>query len=345
MPMNNVVFTRQCGVELKKVLKETESADIFLLVDINTLNYCVEYLNLGFIPLNNRITLPNGEHNKSLENAVQIWQILSERGARRNSILINLGGGMITDLGGFAASCFKRGISFINIPTTLLSQVDASIGGKNGINFNGLKNEIGIFSLPKYVFIDNWFLKTLPQRQVLSGFAEMLKHALLADEGHLAEIMCCKLSDIGSEEFLGLIKKSVDIKNAIVSNDLYDSGMRRVLNFGHTVAHAIESVAIRKNLEIYHGDAVAYGMIAELYLSVRKFGFDEKRYEAIRNFIREKFPRYSPVTSTEELYELMLHDKKNERDGVNFTLLRRPGEFEINQYCNREEILEALANI
>lgn len=343
--MNNIIFTRNCGVELKKVLKEIESADIFLLVDINTLNYCVEYLNLGFIPLNNRIIIPDGEHNKSLENAVQIWQTLSERGARRNSMLINLGGGVVTDLGGFAASCFKRGISFINIPTTLLSQVDASVGGKNGLNFNDLKNEIGIFSLPRYVFIDNWFLKTLPPRQVLSGFAEMLKHALLADEDYLAEIMCCNLSDIGSEEFLGLIEKSVDIKNAIVGNDLYDRGMRRVLNFGHTVAHAIESVAIRKNIEIYHGEAVAYGMIAELFLSVKKYGFDEKRYEAIRNFIREKFPRYSPVANAEELYELMLHDKKNERDGVNFTLLRRPGEFEINQYCNREEILEALAKI
>lgn len=343
--MNDIIFTRNCGVELKKVLKETESADIFLLVDINTLNYCVEHLSIGFIPLNNRIIIPDGEHNKSLENTVQIWQTLSERGARRNSILINLGGGVVTDLGGFAASCFKRGISFINIPTTLLSQIDASVGGKNGINFDGLKNEIGIFSLPQYVFIDNWFLKTLPQRQILSGFAEMLKHALLADEEHLAEIMYCDLSDIGSEEFLELIKKSVDIKNAIVSNDLYDRGMRRVLNFGHTVGHAIESAAIRKNLEIYHGEAVAYGMIAELFLSVKKFGFDEKRYEAIRNFIREKFPRYSPVTNAEELYELMLHDKKNERDGVNFTLLRHPGEFEINQYCHREEILEALTQI
>ena len=135
MPMNNVVFTRQCGVELKKVLKETESADIFLLVDINTLNYCVEYLNLGFIPLNNRITLPDGEHNKSLENAVQIWQILSERGARRNSILINLGGGMITDLGGFAASCFKRGISFINIPTTLCPRWTLPSEGRTALNF------------------------------------------------------------------------------------------------------------------------------------------------------------------------------------------------------------------
>lgn len=343
--MNDIIFTRNCGVELKKVLKETESADIFLLVDINTLNYCVEHLSIGFIPLNNRIIIPDGEHNKSLENTVQIWQTLSERGARRNSILINLGGGVITDLGGFAASCFKRGISFINIPTTLLAQIDASVGGKNGINFGGLKNEIGIFSLPQYVFIDNWFLKTLPQRQILSGFAEMLKHALLADEEYLAEIMCCNLSDIGSEEFLELIKKSVDIKNAIVSNDLYDRGMRRVLNFGHTVGHAIESAAIRKNLEIYHGEAVAYGMIAELFLSVKKFGFDEKRYEAIRNFIREKFPRYSPVTNAEELYELMLHDKKNERDDVNFTLLRHPGEFEINQYCHREEILEALTQI
>lgn len=343
--MNDIIFTRDCGVELKKVLKEIPSEDIYLLTDINTLNFCVEYLNLGFIPLSNRIVIPDGEHNKSLENVEHIWETLSERKAKRNSMLINLGGGVITDLGGFAASCFKRGINFINIPTTLLAQVDAAIGGKNGINFNNLKNEIGLFSLPQYVFIDNWFLKTLPERQILSGFAEMLKYALLADESHLAEIIHCDLSDIAGEEFLVLIKKSIDIKNAIVANDLYEKGIRRALNFGHTVAHAIESVAIRKNLDIYHGDAVAYGMIAELYLSVKKFGFDEKRYEAIRNFIRSKFPRYTPVTNAEELYELMLHDKKNEQEGVNFTLLHHPGEFEINQYCNHEEIIEALNQI
>lgn len=343
--MNNILFTRECGTELKHRLEHVAPADIYLLVDNNSRNFCLEPLNLGYIPIENRMVIPDGEHNKSLESVAQVWQTLSDTCAHRNSVLINVGGGMVTDIGGFAASCFKRGIACINIPTTLLAQIDASVGGKTGINFNGLKNEIGTFNQPECVLIDNRFLTTLPQRQILSGFAEMLKHALLADEEHLAEIMCADLSDIGGEEFLQLIKKSVDIKNLIVQSDPREKGLRKALNFGHTVAHAIESIAIKKNLEIYHGDAVAYGMIAELHLSVSKLGFDPKHYEAIRRFIHGKYPPYTAVAKPEELYELMLHDKKNERDGVNFTLLHRPGEFEIDQYCDRNEILESLAQI
>lgn len=343
--MNNIVFTREIGAELKSKLQEVSSSDVFVLVDNNSRNYCLECLNLGYVPTEHMITIPEGEYNKSIESAAHIWKCLSDAGARRNSVLVNVGGGLISDIGGFAASCFKRGISCINIPTTLLSQVDASVGGKTGINFNGLKNEIGTFSIPEWVLIDNRFLASLPARQVLSGFAEMLKHALLADEEHLAEIMQADLSLAAEEDFLLLIKKSVAVKAAIVQSDPREKGLRKALNFGHTVGHAIESVAIIKNLEIFHGDAVAYGMIAELYLSVKKLGFDEKHYEAIKRFIHEKYLLYHPVDEPDTLYELMLHDKKNEHEGVNFSLLRRPGEVEIDQYCDRNEILEALEQI
>lgn len=343
--MNNIVFTRDAVAELKSKLEEVRSGDVFVLVDNNSRNYCLKFLNLGYVPDEHIITLPEGEHNKSLENAAQIWQVLSQHGARRNSVLVNVGGGLITDIGGFAASCFKRGIRCLNVPTTLLSQVDASVGGKTGINFNELKNEVGTFSVPEWVIIDNHFLQTLPERQVLSGFAEMLKHALLADGNHLKEIMEADLSRVAEEEFLQLIRKSVSVKAAVVESDPREKGLRKALNLGHTIGHAIESMAIKKSLEIYHGDAVAYGLIAELYLSVRKNGFEEKYYEDVREFIRRKYPVYHPVGEAEELYELMLHDKKNERDGVNFTLLREPGKVDIDQYCTREEILEALEQL
>lgn len=343
--MNNIVFTRNASAELRRILTDVASPDIFVLVDNNSRNYCLERLNIGYVPAEHIITIPEGEHNKTVESVVDIWQSLSALGARRNSVLVNIGGGLITDIGGFAASCFKRGIRCINIPSTLLAQVDASVGGKTGINFNDLKNEIGTFTIPEEVIIDNIFLATLPERQVLSGFAEMLKHALLADEDHLAEAMQVDLSKVADEDFFELIKKSVAVKAAIVQSDPREKGLRKALNFGHTVGHAIESIAIRKNLEIYHGDAVAYGMIAELYLSVKLLGFDEKHYEAVRKFIRGKYPVYHPVDEPEELYELMLHDKKNEHDGVNFTLLRRPGEVVIDQYCSRKEIIEALGQI
>ena len=343
--MHNIVFTREAGKELRNKLEGVNASDIFILVDNNSQKYCLKHLELDAVLPEHMITITEGEHNKSLESLVHIWDVLSRCGARRNSLFINIGGGLVTDIGGFAASCFKRGIRCINIPTTLLSQVDASVGGKTGINFSGFKNEIGTFSIPECVIIDNRFLKTLPVRQQLSGFAEMLKHALLMGGDHLKEMMQVDLSDVSNQAFLSLIEKSVAVKYDIVENDPLEKGIRKSLNLGHTIGHAIESIAIERNLGLYHGDAVAYGMIGALYLSVKKLGFDEKQYESIRTFIRSKYPAYKAVAIPEELYELMLHDKKNECEGVNFSLLRQPGEVEINQYCHREEILEALKQI
>ena len=180
------------------------------------------------------ITIPEGEHHKSLESVAEIWQVLSDQGARRNAVLVNVGGGVITDLGGFAASCFKRGIHCVNIPTTLLAQIDASVGGKTGFDFNGLKNEIGSFAIPDWVLIDNHFLATLPERQIMSGFAEMLKHALLADEEHLAEAMQVDFAGVAEEDFLKLIRKSVAVKAAIVQSDPREKGLRKALTVSYT---------------------------------------------------------------------------------------------------------------
>lgn len=343
--MKNIVFTHEAGRVFRESLQSTVPGGVFVLTDDTTREYCLGlFQDCGFMD-SHLISVPVGEHHKSLESVAQIWSVLSRQGAKRNSVLVNIGGGLITDIGGFAASCFKRGIRCINIPTTLLSQVDASVGGKTGINFNGLKNEIGTFSIPELVVIDNTFLKTLPLRQILSGYAEMLKHALLAGEDSLAEVMQADMKQAGEPGFLELIRKSVAVKASVVEADPKEKGIRKALNFGHTIGHAIESVAIDRELEIYHGDAVAYGMVVELYLSMKKLGFEAKHYEAVRKLVKERFPKYNPVADPEELYRLMLHDKKNEQNGVNFTLLRCPGKFEIDNYCSKEEILDALEQL
>lgn len=343
--MNNILFTRDAGLELQRQLERLAPAGYFLLSDTYVRAYCLSHLGHDLVPPGRSITLSPGEKYKTLPNVGFVWERLSADGAKRNSLLVNLGGGVVTDLGGFAASCFKRGIRCINIPTTLLAQVDASVGGKTGIDFNGLKNEIGTFATPECVIIDNGFLATLPPRQLLSGFAEMIKHALLADEQHLADIMRVDLSQAASPEFLPLIQRSVAVKAAIVDADPLEQGERKALNLGHTIGHAIEGAAISKGLDLTHGEAVAYGIIAELWLSVRLLGFDRACYEAVRAFILEKYPPYSPVETPAALYEWMLHDKKNEREGVNFTLLREPGRFETDCYCDREDILQALLQI
>lgn len=343
--MKNIVFTHEAGRILRESLQTTVPGGVFVLVDDTTREHCLGLFQDSGFTDSHLISVPAGEHHKSLESVAQIWSVLSRQGAKRNSVLVNIGGGLITDIGGFAASCFKRGIRCINIPTTLLAQVDASVGGKTGINFNGLKNEIGTFSIPELVIIDNTFLKTLPLRQVLSGYAEMLKHALLAGEDALAEVMNADLKQVGESGFLELIRKSVAVKAAVVEADPKEKGIRKALNFGHTIGHAIESVAIEQDMEIYHGDAVAYGMVVELYLSMKKLGFETRHYEAVRRLVEERFPRYRAVAVPEKLYSLMLHDKKNEQDGVNFTLLRCPGEFEIDNYCSKEEILSALEQL
>lgn len=343
--MDHIIFTADAEFALKECLQGVVPSDVFVLVDTNTRKHCFSLFEPSLSLPGHVITIQEGEQHKSVESVVQIWSVLTEQGARRNSVLVNVGGGLITDIGGFAASCFKRGIRCINIPTTLLSQVDASVGGKTGINFGGFKNEIGTFSIPECVIIDNGFLKTLSARQVLSGFAEMLKHALLSGDEQLEKILQVDLNRTHDPDFLGLLKESVAVKDAIVAADPKEKGVRKALNLGHTAGHALESVAIEHAIEMYHGDAVAYGLIVELYLSVKRLGFPEHQYNAVRNFIRERYPQYVPAVAAETLYGLMLHDKKNDREGVNFTLLRKPGDFVIDNYCSKGEIIEALQEL
>ena len=298
-------------------------ADIFVLVDNNSRNFCQRSFEDFGIPEEHIITIPEGEHHKSLESVAEIWQVLSDQGARRNAVLVNVGGGVITDLGGFAASCFKRGIHCVNIPTTLLAQIDASVGGKTGFDFNGLKNEIGSFAIPDCVHFVNRFLATLPERQIMSGFAEMLKHALLADEEHVAEAMQVDFAGVAEEDFLKLIRKSVAVKAAIVQSDPREKGLRKALNFGHTVGHAFE---LAGHYETWtHGQAVAAGMVRAAALGeklgVTPAGTGERIAALLKAFA---LPTAIPCTAEEYAAAVGL-DKKGSGGDIQVLLLEEMG--------------------
>jgi 3-dehydroquinate synthase len=316
---------------------------IFLLMDENSLQHCYPKLaaNVKVLTDAEIIEIESGEENKNIEICVQVWSTLSERGADRHSLLINIGGGVIGDMGGFIASTFKRGIPFINIPTTLLSQVDASVGGKLGIDLNHLKNEIGVFNNPQAVFVDTSFLATLDKRQVISGFAEIIKHALIADAGYWKKI---KQIDVNSlEQLSSLIETSVAIKNKVVLADPFEKNIRKTLNFGHTIGHAIETYYLDKKDALLHGEAIAIGMICEGYLSNKVVGLSDTDLTELTNYILSVYqPVKIPVDITEALLKLMQHDKKKEKGQLNFSLLSSIGKCEINKVVTSDLIKESI---
>ena len=343
--MESIIFTADAGMVLAELLDGTKHEDIFIVADKHTVLFCDRLFEKVDWPPSHVTVLDCGEENKSVESVSRIWMMLSKQGARRSSILVCVGGGVVTDLGGFAASTFKRGMRCINVPTTLLAQVDASLGGKTGFNFNGLKNEIGTFSIPEKVIIDPRFLNHLPVRERMSGFAEMIKHGLLSNREYLTRLLNLEHQEMTQEYMLELIRRSVTIKNEIVTRDPREQGLRKVLNFGHTIGHAIESLSITRGTPLLHGEAVALGLVAELYLSVKEKGFPEEIYREVRNFVKQHYPPYPLMDHVDTLYELMLHDKKNERWGVNFTLLSGIGEFSLDNYCSKDLVVEALSQV
>jgi 3-dehydroquinate synthase len=278
--------------------------------------------------------------HKTLDTVTQVWTALQQMGATRHSLLINLGGGMVTDLGGFAASTFKRGLSYINIPTTLLSMVYASVGGKTGFNFGGLKNEIGVFNNADCVILDTTFLQTLDQENILSGYAEMLKHGLISNEKTWAELLNFNLTDL--EQLGSMLAENVAVKQRIVTEDPTEHGIRKALNLGHTAGHAFESLALERK-PILHGYAVAYGLVVELYLCCVKTGFPQDKMRQTVTFIKEHYGRMN-ITCDDypKIIELMHHDKKNVGSAINFTLLGGIGDIRINQTATEDEIKEAL---
>jgi 3-dehydroquinate synthase len=289
------------------------------------------------------ICIGAGDIHKNIETLAHVWKELGDNGATRHSLMINLGGGMVTDLGGFAASTFKRGIKYINIPTTLLAMVDASVGGKTGINFNGLKNEIGVFSPAQSVLIATEFLKTLDMNNILSGYAEMLKHGLISTIRHWAELLKFDMNNIDYQALQTLVDKSVKIKEDIVTQDPYEKGIRKALNLGHTVGHAFESLAMETNRPVLHGYAVAWGIVCELYFSHLKVGFPKDKLRQTLQFIKDNYGVFVfDCKQYDRLYEFMTHDKKNSAGIINFTLMGEIGDIRINQSATKQEIMDML---
>ncbi len=354
MSINNIINIKTNNSEifignevfsvLKEYLRSYQDSKIFILVDDNTLKHCVSEFITQNEQLRNAeiLEINSGEENKTIDACIQIWKTLGDYKANRNSLLINLGGGVITDMGGFIASTYKRGIDFINVPTTLLAQVDASVGGKTGVDFQDLKNLIGVFNEAKGVFIYPNFLKTLDKRQMLSGYAEALKHALIMDKAYWKILEEGMLSDVRNWE--SLISTSVKIKNDIVLTDPNEKNERKLLNFGHTIGHAIESYALKnEGIILYHGEAVVVGMICEAYISNRVMGLSDEELQKIIKTMESLYSHFNfDASDFHQLLGLMKNDKKNERGEINFTLISEIGKGHINQYVSVECILDAL---
>lgn len=341
---STIIFSQQIEKELEKIINRFPPGKVFLLTEEVPEKVCLPLIqSLIDRALIRKVVISGGETNKSIGSVEQVWEFLSKSGADRKSLLVNLGGGMLTDLGGFAASTFKRGLAFVNIPTTLLAQVDASLGGKTGINFNGLKNEIGVFKEPDAVLINTGFLKTIDRKNFLSGYAEMIKHGLIKSPEHWKELQEYDLENIDYKALQKIIAHSVAVKEWHVQNDPTEKNIRKALNFGHTAGHAFESYALHQGLPVLHGHAVVYGMIVELYLSARKTGFSENEMKCIAGWLLDKYGKFE-ITEKDyaALYELMTHDKKNEAGRINFTLLSGIGHVKINQDCPKGLIYEAL---
>ena len=339
----NIIISKQFKSELATAISECENDKTFVLVDETTREKCWELIKDEFcLKQAQVISIGTTDGNKTLDTLTYVWQALQQGGATRHSLLINLGGGMVTDLGGFAASTFKRGINFINIPTTLLAMVDASVGGKTGINFGGLKNEIGVFCDAGFVLLNTEWLRTLDAENIRSGYAEMLKHGLIADEEMWAELVGFNLAQPDLQQLAAMLGKSVRVKERIVEEDPHEKGLRKALNLGHTFGHAFESWSMKRN-PVLHGYAVAFGLIAELYLSVVKTGFPIERMRQTVSFIREYYGSLR-ITCNDypDLIDFMHHDKKNRGDEINVTLLGAVGDVRIDQSVSEEEVKEAL---
>ena len=329
---------------LAEAVGKVEHDRLFVLTDTTTKQLCWPVVqNYAVMKDAIMITIQPTDEAKTLETLATVWTSLQKGGATRHSLMINLGGGMVTDLGGFAASTFKRGMAYINIPTTLLSQVDASVGGKTGINFGGLKNEIGVFNCANSVILSSTFLRTLDTENMLSGYAEMLKHGLLNSKENWAELLTFDITTPDYATLQNLVAKSVAIKEQIVKEDPTEKGIRKALNLGHTAGHAIESLALKEGRTILHGYAVAWGLLMELYLSARKCGFPAKEMHQMEAYIKEHYGKFLyDCKHYETLYNFMSHDKKNQGGNINFTLLGGIGDIRINQTASQDEIEEML---
>ncbi len=339
----NVYIGNKSFDALNTFLKKSSYSGYFLICDEHTFEHCLPNLLFNCPALNEAeiIELESGEKNKQIETCVQVWGALTDAGADKKSLIINLGGGVITDLGGFVASTFKRGIDFVNIPTTLLSMVDASVGGKTGIDFEEIKNHIGTTYEPKAVYVNPVFLETLSERHLKNGYAEIIKIALIADVAFWNDIkQSSTTAHFYSEE---LITHAIELKNAIVKKDLYEKDLRKSLNFGHSAGHALESALLKQQKDILHGEAVAFGMIIECRIAHQLKRITKKEMDEIIHYIHSIYKKIKLSNETKKLLlEYIFHDKKNEQGHLHFALPDAIGKYKLSGNVKKESIKEAI---
>lgn len=341
----NLTFGKEALAELPKKLNKRAYSSLFILVDEHTKSHCLAlFLEQTQLVDAQVLSMKAGEENKKLQTCEKLWQQLSDLGADRNSVLINLGGGVVTDLGGFVACTFKRGIDFYNIPTSLLAMVDASVGGKTGIDLGALKNQIGIIEEPQEVIIDSQWLHTLPEEEIRSGFAEMLKHGLIANPAYWNELL--RLRTLDPTSLAPYIASSIAVKKEVVEIDPKERGLRKILNFGHTLGHAIESYFLThpQRKRLLHGEAIAIGMVLEANLSMHCCALKPEDAAAIKSGFKRYFP---PVSFSKEdidgILNLLRHDKKNKAGRVNFVLLKTIGTPQVDVEVPQELFEKAFA--
>lgn len=340
--MQQIVYAQDLVSELGNIIGRKGRPDkVILLTDENTHRLCRPLIDAA-LPEAHEVVVGASDVHKTLDTLSEVWTKMQRCGATRHSLMVNLGGGMVTDLGGFAAATFKRGIRFVNVPTSLLAMVDAAVGGKTGINFGGLKNEIGSFADAETVVVSTDFLRTLDAENLCSGYAEMLKHALLSDQEMWLRHLDFKLSAPDFKILQHLVAESIDVKQRIVTEDPHEHGLRKALNLGHTVGHAFESLMLEQGRPVLHGYAVAWGMVCELFMSSADTNFPTDKMHATARFILEHYDR--PLFTCDDydrLYELMLHDKKNVAGCIHFSLLSDVGEVVLNHRVERDLINDA----
>jgi 3-dehydroquinate synthase len=345
--MTPVYFDKEAVAELQKYVRQIENQQkrLFILCDENTLFYCLPILQKQIVlPIFELMTVPAGEADKTIATASRLWEQLLAKNADKGSILLCLGGGMISDLGGFVAATFKRGIDCVFVPTSLMAQVDAAIGGKNAVNLGYAKNQIGLFYPPRAIFLFTQFLQTLPEKEIRSGYVEMLKHGLIADKDYWNELK--NIKSISQITDIKYIKKSVEIKSAICQADEKEENVRKKLNFGHTVGHSLEAFFLSKNTPLPHGEAVAMGIVAESHLSWLAGLLDENSLMEITHFFQEKFA-FPQVDKKDRkaVAQFLYADKKRRNQSLNFTFLKQIGDAVINQQAKEEDILSSLSKL
>lgn len=340
MQNHTTEITSNIQDSITNFLKERKYSKIAVICDENTEEHCLPKV-LDALPEHYLLKITSGEINKHLGTCENLWTALTEAGFDRKGLIINLGGGVIGDMGGFVASTYKRGMDFLNIPTTLLSQVDASVGGKLGVDFNGFKNHIGLFAEPQNVLICTDFFETLPEREIYSGFAEVIKHGLIYDNSYWNKI---KLVDPKAADWTSLVERSIEIKKAVVTEDPYEKGLRKILNFGHTLGHAVESYFLEIEGErLLHGEAIAVGMICEAYLATKFTGLSKDSCDEIVSYLISIYnPKAIDTRLFDQIISLTLQDKKNEGGVIQFSLLKKIGTCAVNIPIGTPDMLDSL---